>query len=185
MSEAASVLWKRLDRPGHEVARLVEADDGWTLTGVAVFLHEGDACDLAYRIRCGRDWRTRRAEVTGSIGGKSVLVRAEVSPSGDWTVGGERLDDLSACLDVDLNFSPSTNLLPIRRLALAVGDERPVRAAWLRFPSFRFEPLDQTYHRLAPDRYLYRSGGGRFEAELEVDENGFVRRYPGLCEIER
>jgi uncharacterized protein len=182
MSAAASVLWRRLDRPGHEAAHVVETDDGWTLSGVAVFLHEGDACDLAYRILCGRDWRTRRAEVTGRVGGREVLVRAEVGPSGDWIVGGAPLAELSGCVDVDLNFSPSTNLLPIRRLSLAVGEERPVRAAWLRFPSFRFEPLDQTYRRLAPDRYLYTSGGGRFEAELEVDGNGFVILYPGFAE---
>ena len=184
MSTAASILWRRLDRPGHETAHVFETADGWTLSGAAVFLHEEEACDLAYRIVCGPDWRTRRTEVTGCMGGNSVLVRAEVAPSGEWTVGGERLDDLYGCLDVDLNFSPSTNLLPIRRLSLAVGEERPVRAAWLRFPSFRFEPLDQTYRRLSPDRYLYTSGGGSFRAELDVDENGFVRRYPGFCEVE-
>lgn len=31
--------------------------------------------------------------------------------------------------DLDLNFSPSTNLIPLRRLGLAVGAEAPVRAA--------------------------------------------------------
>jgi hypothetical protein len=37
------------------------------------------------------------------------------------------------CLDIDLGFSPSTNLLPIRRLTLAVGEAATVRAAWLPF----------------------------------------------------
>lgn len=177
-SAAASILWRRLDRPGHEASHVVWTEDGWTISGTAVFLHEDEPCDLAYRIDCARDWRTRRAEVTGRLGAKSILVRVEVTASGDWIADGEHLDDLSGCIDVDLNFSPSTNLLPIRRLALAIGEERDVRAAWLRFPSFRFEPLEQTYRRLADTRYLYRSAGGRFEAELDVDENGFVVRYP-------
>ena len=177
-SAPASILWKRLDRPGHEVAHVLQTGDGWTLSGTAVFLHESEPCDLAYRIDCRRDWRTRGAEVSGRIGGKSVLVRVEVTESGDWIADGERLDAVAGCIDVDLNFSPSTNLLPIRRLGLAIGEERAVRAAWLRFPSFRFEPLEQSYRRLAQNRYLYRSGGGRFEAELDVDGNGFVVRYP-------
>ena len=87
-------------------------------------------------------------------------------------------------MDVDLNFSPSTNLLPIRRLALEVGSEAAVRAAWLRFPGFALEPLEQVYRRAAVGLYRYESAGGQFRADLEVDESGFVTRYPGFCEME-
>ena len=87
-------------------------------------------------------------------------------------------------VDIDLNFSPSTNLLPIRRLGLAVGAEAPVTAAWLRFPSFALEPLAQTYRRLSIGAYRYESGGGAFTADLEVDDAGLVTRYPGFCEVE-
>ena len=81
------------------------------------------------------------------------------------------------CIDVDLGFSPVTNTLPIRRLALPVGGEAAVRAAWLRFPELEFVPLEQVYRRLAAERYLYESAGGRFRAELEVDAWGLVTRY--------
>jgi hypothetical protein len=46
------------------------------------------------------------------------------------------------------------------------------------------EPLEQSYRRTAEDRYLYRSARGRFEADLEVDSIGFVKRYPPAWEIE-
>jgi hypothetical protein len=80
-------------------------------------------------------------------------------------------------VDVDLGFTPSTNLLPIRRLSLAVGAEASIRAAWLRFPGLELEPLEQVYRRESEHRYRYESGGGRFAAELEVDEFGLVARY--------
>jgi hypothetical protein len=51
----------------------------------------------------------------------------------------------AACIDLDLNFSPSTNLLPLMDLGLAIGQEATIRAAWLRFPRFALEPLDQVY----------------------------------------
>jgi hypothetical protein len=178
-----AVLWKRLDRPGHESALLQPGTDGWELSGSAVFEEEGDPCVLTYRISCDAAWETREFAVSGRIGPRGVDVEGRVRAPHDWTLNGSTVPDVAGCIDVDLNFSPSTNLLPIRRLALPVGREATVRAAWLRFPSLRMEPLEQTYRRLAADRYLYRSAGGRFEAEIAVDEHGFPRRYGDFWEI--
>ena len=41
----------------------------------------------------------------------------------------------------EMGFSPSTNLVPIRRLSLTVGEEADVKAAWLPFPALVFEGL--------------------------------------------
>ena len=79
----------------------------------------------------------------------------------------------------------STNLLPIRRLNLAVGQRAIVRAAWLRFPTFNLEPLEQTYTRLDQQTYRYESGGGTFVAELKVNDFGLVTDYPGGWEEQR
>ena len=49
----------------------------------------------------------------------------------------------SGCIDLDLSFSPATNLLAIRRLALPVNEIAEVRSAWLTFPDLDLEPLDQ------------------------------------------
>ena len=176
---------RRLDRPGHESARLLRGEGGWQLAGAAVFAHQGEPCSLSYRIACDSQWRTRSVEVAGWLGGKTILVAAKVTRAGSWKVGGAAATRIAGCVDADLNFSPSTNLLPIRRLKLAVGEERSVRAAWLKFPSFRFEPLEQSYRRLSRNRYRYRSAGGRFETDLDVDENGFVTKYPGFWEAAR
>ena len=181
---AAAILWRRVDRPGHESARVSPGLAGWELAGTAVFAHEGKACGFNYTIACDREWRTKSADVVGWLGADAVRVNALVGEDGRWRVDGVDIPEIAGCVDVDLNFSPSTNLLPIRRLDLAVGEEKEVRAAWLRFPSFRFEPLEQTYRRLAEGRYVYRSAGGRFERELDVDGNGFVLRYPGFWEVE-
>jgi hypothetical protein len=91
---------------------------------------------------------------------------------------------VEGCGDLDLNFSPSTNLLPIRRLNLAVGEEARVRAAWLRFPSFALEPLEQIYRRVDTTTYRYESAGAKFVTELKVNAAGFVTRYPNFWEVE-
>jgi hypothetical protein len=92
-------------------------------------------------------------------------------------MNGTECAAVAGCVDVDLNFSPSTNTLPIRRLQLAVGQTAGVRAAWLRFPSFELEPLEQTYARIAQEVYRYESSGGSFVADVTVDAQGLVIDY--------
>jgi hypothetical protein len=65
-----------------------------------------------------------------------------------------------------------------------VGQELEVHAAWLRFPSFKLEPLAQLYRRIDERTYRYESNGGSFVTDLNVNEAGFVTKYPNLWEIE-
>jgi uncharacterized protein len=179
-----TILWRRLDAPGHEAARLLPAPGGWYLVGTAVFAHDRRPCRLDYRVACDAGWRTTSGRVTGWIGGDEIDLTVEVGPDGGWRLNGEACPAVAGCVDLDLNFSPSTNLLPVRRLGLAVGESGAARAAWLRFPSFALEPLDQVYHRTGEDAYRYESGGGRFAADLRVGPAGFVTHYPGGWEAE-
>ena len=179
-----SILWRRLDRPGHESARVYPQDSSWLLTGTAAFAHEGQACRLDYLIRCDSEWRTVSCQVTGWLGNKSIEIDITTDAKQQWQLNGTACDVVSGSVDVDLNFSPSTNLLPIRRLELSIGEQAEVQAAWLRFPSFRLESLDQRYHRLTAETYRYESAGGSFVTDLEVNSAGFVTRYPNLCESE-
>src|SRR5215510_9199709 len=177
---ARVILWRRLDLPGHEIGRLTRRDDGWELSGTAVFSHENRPCKLDYRVICAADWRTCAAQVTGAIGERDVHLRISVNSQRNWFLDATECPAVAGCLDIDLGFSPSTNLLPIRRLSLAVGQDAEVRAAWLAFPSLTFEVLPQVYRREAPQTYRYESDGGVFVRRLEVSAVGFVTSYPGL-----
>jgi uncharacterized protein len=179
-----AVLWRRLDRPGHEAAWLVYRQPSWQLSGTAVFMHDRQPCRLDYLIMCDGQWQTRLAQVTGRVGDRLIELEISVDLAGRWLLNGTERPEVRGCLDVDLNFSPSTNLLPIRRLGLAVGQEAEVRAAWLRFPEFTLEPLDQRYRRTGPATYRYESAGGRFVAELQVNAAGFVTDYPNIWALE-
>ena len=68
--------------------------------------------------------------------------------------------------------------LPLRRLNLSIGDQAQVKAAWLRFPGFTLEPLEQIYRRVDAVIYRYESAGGKFVAELKVNAVGLVTLYP-------
>ena len=56
----ASVLWRRLDAPGHDACRLERSAAGWTLEGAAVF-GDGAPARLSYRLDCDDAWARGRA----------------------------------------------------------------------------------------------------------------------------
>jgi hypothetical protein len=184
MNGRSTVLWRRLDMPGHEVAELARTPAGWDLSGVALVADDGRPCRLEYRIECDAAWLTRRLQLHGHLGGVPVTLEVTRNARDEWHANGRPVPQLQGCVDVDLAFSPSTNLLPIRRLGLAVGDHAAVRTAWVRFPTFSLEVLDQVYTRLGADTYRYESAGGTFRRDLTVNADGLVTEYPDLWRAE-
>ena len=184
MSEPHLMMWRWMDRPGHEAARLESIGGEWHLRGTSVLMHGEHPCSLAYHVVCDAEWRTRRATVRGWVGAREVNVEIEAG-DGRWRMNGAEVPTVAGCVDVDLNFSPCTNLLPVRRLGLAAGGEGAVSAAWLRFPGFTMERLDQSYRRTGEHTYRYESADAAFVRDLDVDEAGFPIRDPGFWEAER
>jgi hypothetical protein len=181
------ILWRRLDEPGHEFAQLFFEDAVWRLTGTAIFAFghpQRRPARLDYLVVCDADWQTRSASVSGWVGDEVIRVDVSVDEARRWRLNGIEVPEVEGCVDIDLNFSPSTNLLPIRRLRLNVGDEVAATAAWLRFPDFKLEPLDQSYRRISDAGYRYESGAGSFVAQLSVNEAGFVTGYSNSWVIE-
>jgi hypothetical protein len=165
-----TILWRWLDREGHEAAKL----DGRVLRGNSVLRNEDSVWALTYSIQCDDAWRTIAASVRGWSSESEIAIDL-ASNGGRWTINGKHVAAVDGCVDVDLNFSPSTNLLPIRRLNLAIGEEASVRAAWLRFPELALEPLEQSYTRVGASVYRYKSAS--FTADITVNEAGLVLDY--------
>jgi len=179
-----TILWRRLDQPGHEAARLWFHMSSWHLAGTAVFSHNQQPCLLEYHLICDSTWHTRSGRVAGWVGDTSVAIELSVDAANRWRLNDNECPAVAGCLDLDLNFSPSTKLLPIRRLELEIGQGAGVKAAWLRFPSFTLEPLEQVYRRIAAATYRYESAGGNFVRELAVTATGFVTTYPDIWALE-
>jgi uncharacterized protein len=96
--------------------------------------------------------------------------------------GGE-MDALAGALDCDLAFSPLTNLMPIRRSELhrRAGSEDFVMA-WVSVPDLKLHASPQRYEHVCPGVVRFVSLDGDFTAELELDDDGLVARYPRLAE---
>jgi len=176
------LLWRRLDVPGIEYFRLWDSARGPRLAGTVIFAHDGSPVRLKYGVACAPDWTTRGVHVVLTQGAVTRHLKLVVGEDRRWWRGGEEIAAVAGCLDVDLSFTPATNLLPLRRLGLAPGGSGDLTAAWVRFPGLDVEPLAQRYTRLDERRLRYESRDGTFTADLELDDLGLVVRYPPLWE---
>ena len=174
--------WRRVDGRGTDRVLLETAFRGRRIRGELTGPPEEGSGRVRYEIALDAAWRTRRVRVARLGAGLSQPLRLRSDGAGSWLRDGSRAPELAGCTDVDLEASPSTNLLPIRRLALPVGGVAEVLAAWVRLPQLSVEPLRQRYTRLGPRSYRYESLGSGFTADLDVDEVGLVVRYPGFWE---
>ncbi len=179
-----SILWKRLDTPGHDACRLDGDDAGWKLHGTAVFRHDGVPARLTYQVVCDLAWRTLHGLVEGWLGAQPVAYSIARMDAGGWTLNGLVISGMEDCVDLDLGFTPATNLLPLRRLDLADGQTAEAPAAWLNVAAGTLAVLPQRYERRSKAAYWYEAPSIQYAALLEVAPTGFVLRYPGLWEAE-
>jgi hypothetical protein len=190
-----TVMWRLPAEPGSEI---VEASgipgDGWRFRGHVHLIEEDRPLRVDYLVLCDEDWSTRYVDVTLASGpGETRFVQFLVDPDLGWQrreaanreeapdVEFEPLTGLDAAVDIDLEFSPLTNTLPIRRLAPRAGTTIEPIAAWVRFPALTVEPLPQRYTALGARRYRYESVTG-YVAEIEVDDLGLVVHYGDVWE---
>jgi hypothetical protein len=91
-----------------------------------------------------------------------------------------------AVLDVDVQWSPLTNVMPIRRLGLtSAGVEGRFTMAWVAVPSLAVILDEQRYMLLGVNDgdvcARFESGDGLFVAVLRCDADGIVLDYPGIA----
>ncbi|MCP3139800.1 putative glycolipid-binding domain-containing protein [Pyxidicoccus xibeiensis] len=173
-----ALVWRQLDATGSEYFELRESGEGWQLAGSVVLVEDGAPFAVDYTVTCDGQWATREARIHLRRGGVAQSLHLRVDAQRRWWRGDEEVPQFRGLTDVDLAFTPSTNTLPIRRLALDVGQGSDVTAAWVRMPDLSLEPLPQRYTRLTQSRYRYESRGGSFTAEVEADAHGLVMTYP-------
>ena len=104
------------------------------------------------------------------------------SPAGGWTANGDPLAGLETALDCDLQNSPLTNTMPILREHLLDGGRAVnLTMAWVSLPDLGVRVSAQRYEAIDGDRVRYVSRDSDFRAELELDGDGLLRRYPRLA----
>ncbi|WP_170181808.1 putative glycolipid-binding domain-containing protein [Phreatobacter stygius] len=178
----SSTVWRRvLDDKAYEHCSVKQVGGGLVVCGSIVAV-SGDAPALChYELTCSADLDQAFAlTLTCAHRGREPSLRLRRSAAASWLVDDLPAAQLDGCTDIDIEWTPATNLLPIRRLAAAPGSVLDVTAAWVRLPGLAIEPTHQRYERIAADRVRYTNVPSGFTAILTVDPRGMPVDYEGI-----
>lgn len=193
MSLTRLLTWRGLDFPRMELTDVDLGPDGLSArgvqigtSGVAQGAEDGEAVDVPGRYRLDYELETDSDLVTARIALRARSEKGERrldltrDPDGVWHADAE-LPDLSGALDCDLGLSPLTNFMPVQRESITRGGEaKEFVMAWIAVPSLAVHRSEQRYEPIDATTVRYVGRHRSFEGELELDEDGFVVRYPGL-----
>jgi uncharacterized protein len=175
-----AVMWRTKDNLSFEQAELRWTASGPHITGRVLAAHDGVPLRVEYRIDCDEGWQTRRVQISQSFAGACKTLCLDHEQDGRWRVNGKFNETLEGCTDVDLGITPSTNTLPIRRLAMRVGAVSEIEAAWVRFPDLSVRRAHQSYEYVSAKQYIYRNRDSGFTAPITIDSDGLLRQYGGV-----
>ena len=183
MTIVASMLWRRLDSPGHDACSLERHSAGWNLQGVATFRHRSGPARIIYSVQCDREWQTVSGQVRGVLGKHSidfVVTRHRTA----WMLNGSVVPNLGHLIDLDFNFTPATNLQQLRRVSMGINESVLLPVAWFNVDVGTLTELPQVYERRGDNVFSYSAPSVGYEGMLELSPNGFIRHYPNLWEAE-
>ena len=172
--------WRSWDGDGLEQVQLRPTGSGIAISSVVIGMRNKTGYGVRYAFTCNHDWTIASLDLE-TVDSQRVAVRSE--RAGTWTdAEGHALPAFDGCHGIDLEGSPVTNTLALRRLDLTPADG-PVEQKMLYVPFDNFAPFvdEQRYVcRETGRRYRYEAVDGSFDAEIEVDEDGLVVSYPPL-----
>jgi hypothetical protein len=183
--EARDIYWIPWEEPGCEHLSLRPTPEGARALGLILRMLDGHHYHCRYELETDAAWHVRRLSLalSGDVEAGPKRLQLGSDGAGHWQVDGAAAPELDGCLDVDIQVTPFTNTLPIRRLDLAEGESADIRVVYVPLPALSPAPVEQRYTCLQPrgsqvGRYRYEGLFRNFAAELPVDADGLVMDYP-------
>lgn len=93
---------------------------------------------------------------------------------------GHTMPLFADCREVDLNLTPFTNTIPIRRLYPAVNTAVDITVMYFDLLAWTIKPVPQRYAYQGLNKYFFESFDTGFTSTITVDDHGIVIDYPCL-----
>lgn len=168
------VLWRSEANGSLEHFSLTTQGGSRLLEGVVVLEIDGMPAHVRYQVEVDGGWSTKTVVAAVNCGQTERRIVIQVE-SDRWAVDGLAREDLTGCVDVDLGWTPATNILPMRRREAPIGRTIETDAAWVRLPELTVTRALQTYERLSETEWVYRSES--YEAHIVTSPEGLLLDY--------
>lgn len=180
-SAPVDLTWTALEWPGFEHVIASYGPAGFTADSWLILITEAGPARASYQLTCDPQWEVTALTIEVTDATSTRTLALTLDGAGQWREGGRPRPDLDGCVDVDINRSPLTNTMPIRRMGTAdVAAPYDLAVAYVELPELTVRPVRQRYTLVDADRPVYRYESGSYSADLPTDGDGFVIDYPGL-----
>jgi len=178
------ILWEQLIDKGLEHL-IIQRGTQIEAEGLIVGMLKDAAYRIQYRIGCDAKWNTLSVSVRDLLNHKEFKLTRRAD---EWLDEQNRaIETLRGCSDVDIQVTPFTNTLPVKRLNLKQNESKEIAVVYVSVPELNISKFEQRYTCLSKDKdggvYKYESLNSGFTAELKVDADGLVVDYPGIFKL--
>ena len=175
------VIWRRiLDDGSDEFCAVRQMGNGAEVEGTSLGLTKAfEPFCCSYRILANLAYsQTRHLAVSfwSPSGTRSLSMSRS---KGGWKVDAEEPQFIEAD-EIDLDWSPVTNMFPIRQMLERGLTSLELKAAWVRMPDLRLERSAQRYDRIDGLTARYTNLESGFTALVSHDGEGFPLDYEGV-----
>lgn len=183
-ADGYTARWQTWDERDDETLTLRWDNEAWTVTG------EVGRERVHYVLRLSPTWQVRQFLLFRDLDEPDLWLATDGHAR--WgEMNGAHRPDLDGCRDIELDCTPFTATLPLRRLPLDVGDQMELPVLLVDVVTLGVVPVRQRYHRLGDRRWRCERLGAHVVkdpvegpvasrvSEFDVDEYGLVLDLPG------
>ena len=175
-----NILWSGIEYNSLENCLVKTTDTGAEINSVIVGGYGEKIYRVEYQIQTNQNWETIFVEIKSQHSNTCDHFTFESDAKGNWILNGNPKNQFQGCIDVDIPLTPFTNSLPIKRLNMQKGDVSEIYVLYVDLLERQIIPVRQKYIRHSNNGYHYENIPNDFEANIEVDEHGYVVDYPSL-----
>lgn len=182
------LAWAGVDCLRLEAARILLGERGLRATGSMVSCRQDgiEAYSASYSLATDEAGVVQRLTVRTTRAKGEQHVTLTRSEEGIWLVDhgqGAARNNFGGALDVDLEFSPLFNALPVRRLGVhRVASKHDLAMVFVSLPGLEVSRTLQIYRTVSVgEPAVVGFSSESFEAEFPVDADGLALDYPGLA----
>lgn len=183
-----TIIWQIQDKSNYGIEYFsLEAQMAKNIMrGTVILLLNDNPALIKYVIATDSNWKTRSVEIRQQTSNSKIRnLCLKIDHDQNWKKNTNEpssdsfitLDFASGLNDVDLQITPSTNTLPINRIALKEGESQEIDIVLISFPELTPSRQQQKYSRIDEKFYRFEVPSIGFIAKLEVDKLGLVVNY--------
>ena len=173
------IIWKGIYYNSMEYLRFYSDADHNLFSSRIIGTLEDQFWFLEYQIITYPNWEVLSFEISIELNGEKTSINA-TSNNKKWLINNQEKPEFEGFIFIDISLSPFTNSLPINNLHINQGNSQIIDVIYLDILKGEIYPVKQRYFRKDQDTYIYQNIPNDFEAEIKVDSDGFVLKYPDL-----